>query len=241
MNDGIVLIPTYNESQTIAAVIGAVLRLDQTLDILVLDDNSPDGTAAIVADLVAAHPGRVFLMERPKKEGLGAAYIAGFRWCLARSYDYIFEMDADFSHPPAALLQLYQQCKEEGFDVSIGSRYIQGINVVNWPLSRILLSYSASLYVRFVTGMPLRDPTAGFVCYRRKVLESIDLNTINFVGYAFQIQMKYQAYLKKFRMVEIPIVFTDRVKGESKLTKNIISEAVFGVLKMKFNAILKRL
>jgi dolichol-phosphate mannosyltransferase len=241
MNDGIVLIPTYNESQTIAAVIGAVLRLDQTLDILVLDDNSPDGTAAIVADLVAAHPGRVFLMERPKKEGLGTAYIAGFRWCLARSYDYIFEMDADFSHPPAALLQLYQQCKEEGFDVSIGSRYIQGINVVNWPLSRILLSYSASLYVRFVTGMPLRDPTAGFVCYRRKVLESIDLNTINFVGYAFQIQMKYQAYLKKFRMVEIPIVFTDRVKGESKLTKNIISEAVFGVLKMKFNAILKRL
>jgi dolichol-phosphate mannosyltransferase len=241
MNDGIVLIPTYNESQTIAAVIGAVLRLDQTLDILVLDDNSPDGTAAIVADLVAAHPGRVFLMERPKKEGLGTAYIAGFRWCLARSYDYIFEMDADFSHPPAALLQLYQQCKGEGFDVSIGSRYIQGINVVNWPLSRILLSYSASLYVRFVTGMPLRDPTAGFVCYRRKVLESIDLNTINFVGYAFQIQMKYQAYLKKFRMVEIPIVFTDRVKGESKLTKNIISEAVFGVLKMKFNAILKRL
>ena len=241
MNDGIVLIPTYNESQTIAAVIGAVLRLDQTLDILVLDDNSPDGTAAIVADLVAAHPGRVFLMERPKKEGLGTAYIAGFRWCLARSYDYIFEMDADFSHPPAALLQLYRQCKEEGFDVSIGSRYIQGINVVNWPLSRILLSYSASLYVRFVTGMPLRDPTAGFVCYRRKVLESIDLNTINFVGYAFQIQMKYQAYLKKFRMVEIPIVFTDRVKGESKLTKNIISEAVFGVLKMKFNAILKRL
>lgn len=241
MNDGIVLIPTYNESQTIAAVIGAVLRLDQTLDILVLDDNSPDGTAAIVADLVAAHPDRVFLMERPKKEGLGTAYIAGFRWCLARSYDYIFEMDADFSHPPAALLQLYQQCKEEGFDVSIGSRYIQGINVVNWPLSRILLSYSASLYVRFVTGMPLRDPTAGFVCYRRKVLESIDLNTINFVGYAFQIQMKYQAYLKKFRMVEIPIVFTDRVKGESKLTKNIISEAVFGVLKMKFNAILKRL
>ena len=181
MNDGIVLIPTYNESQTIAAVIGAVLRLDQTLDILVLDDNSPDGTAAIVADLVAAHPGRVFLMERPKKEGLGTAYIAGFRWCLSRSYDYIFEMDADFSHPPAALLQLYQQCKEEGFDVSIGSRYIQGINVVNWPLSRILLSYSASLYVRFVTGMPLRDPTAGFVCYRRKVLESIDLNTINFV------------------------------------------------------------
>lgn len=241
MNDGIVLIPTYNESQTIAAVIGAVLRLDQTLDILVLDDNSPDGTAAIVADLVAAHRDRVFLMERPKKEGLGTAYIAGFRWCLARSYDYIFEMDADFSHPPAALLQLYQQCKEEGFDVSIGSRYIQGINVVNWPLSRILLSYSASLYVRFVTGMPLRDPTAGFVCYRRKVLESIDLNTINFVGYAFQIQMKYQAYLKKFRMVEIPIVFTDRVKGESKLTKNIISEAVFGVLKMKFNAILKRL
>lgn len=241
MNDGIVLIPTYNESQTIAAVIGAVLRLDQTLDILVLDDNSPDGTAAIVADLVAAHPDRVFLMERPKKEGLGTAYIAGFRWCLARSYDYIFEMDADFSHPPAALLQLYQQCKEEGFDVSIGSRYIQGINVVNWPLSRILLSYSASLYVRFVTGMPLRDPTAGFVCYRRKVLEIIDLNTINFVGYAFQIQMKYQAYLKKFRMVEIPIVFTDRVKGESKLTKNIISEAVFGVLKMKFNAILKRL
>ena len=241
MNDGIVLIPTYNESQTIAAVIRAVLCLDKPLDILVLDDNSPDGTAAIVAELVAAHPKRVFLMERPKKDGLGTAYIAGFRWCLQRSYAYIFEMDADFSHPPTDLMRLYQQCKDNGYELSIGSRYIQGINVVNWPLSRILLSYSASLYVRFITGMPLRDPTAGFVCYRRKVLENINLEAISFVGYAFQIQMKYLAYLKKFKIIEIPIVFTDREKGESKLTKNIISEAVFGVLKMKFNAILERL
>ena len=229
----LIVIPTYNEIENIEAIIKAVFAQNDKFHILIVDDNSPDGTADKVRELQNIYPNRLFLEVRTEKKGLGTAYIYGFQWALARDYEYIFEMDADFSHNPTDLLRLYEAC-QQGADVAIGSRYIKGVNVVNWPLQRILLSYGASIYVRVITGMKIKDPTAGFVCYHRRVLESIDLNTIRFVGYAFQIEMKYRAYLKKFKIIEVPIIFTDRTKGKSKMNKSIIREAIFGVIGMRF-------
>ena len=229
----LIVIPTYNEIENIEAIIKAVFAQSDELHILIVDDNSPDGTADKVRELQNIYPNRLFLEVRTEKKGLGTAYIYGFQWALARDYEYIFEMDADFSHSPTDLLRLYEAC-QQGADVAIGSRYVKGVNVVNWPLQRILLSYGASIYVRVITGMKIKDPTAGFVCYHRRVLESIDLNTIRFVGYAFQIEMKYRAYLKKFKITEVPIIFTDRIKGKSKMNKSIIREAIFGVIGMRF-------
>lgn len=229
----LIVIPTYNEIENIEAIIRAVFAQNEGFHILIVDDNSPDGTAKKVQELQGEYPNRLFLEIRTEKKGLGTAYIHGFKWALARNYEYIFEMDADFSHNPADLLRLYEAC-EKGADVAIGSRYVKGVNVVNWPLERILLSYGASIYVRVITGMKIKDPTAGFVCYRRRVLEAIELDTVRFVGYAFQIEMKYRAYLKKFRIEEVPIIFTDRTKGKSKMNKSIICEAIFGVIAMRF-------
>lgn len=229
----LIVIPTYNEIENIEAIIKAVFAENDGFHILIVDDNSPDGTAKKVQELQGEYPNRLFLEIRTEKKGLGTAYIHGFKWALARNYEYIFEMDADFSHNPADLLRLYETC-EKGADVAIGSRYVKGVNVVNWPLARILLSYGASIYVRVITGMKIKDPTAGFVCYRRRVLEAIELDTVRFVGYAFQIEMKYRAYLKKFRIEEVPIIFTDRTKGKSKMNKSIIREAIFGVIAMRF-------
>ncbi|MBT8270708.1 MAG: polyprenol monophosphomannose synthase, partial [Flavobacteriaceae bacterium] len=220
------------------ALIRAVFGLESAFDLLVVDDNSPDGTADLVRQLQEEFPNRLFLEVRPEKSGLGTAYIHGFKWCLERHYQYIFEMDADFSHNPADLERLHRTCLDQGADVAIGSRYVKGVNVVNWPLSRVLLSYLASIYVRVITGMKIYDTTAGFVCYHRKVLETIDLDNIKFIGYAFQIEMKFKAHIRKFKIVEIPIVFTDRVRGESKLSGNIIYEAIFGVIKMKFKSLI---
>ena len=229
----LIVIPTYNEIENIEAIIKAVFAQNDKFHILIVDDNSPDGTADKVRELQNIYPNRLFLAVRTEKKGLGTAYIHGFQWALARDYEYIFEMDADFSHNPTDLLRLYEAC-QQGADVAIGSRYVKGVNVVNWPLQRILLSYGASIYVRVITGMKIKDPTAGFVCYHRRVLESIALNTIRFVGYAFQIEMKYRAYLKKFKIIEVPIIFTDRTKGKSKMNKSIIREAIFGVIGMRF-------
>jgi dolichol-phosphate mannosyltransferase len=237
MQDAIIIIPTFNEIENIEAIIRAVFGLEKSFDILVVDDNSPDLTGLKVTELKAEFENRLFLETRHQKAGLGTAYIHGFKWCLERHYEYIFEMDADFSHNPIDLERLYHACHTEGADVSIGSRYIKGVNVVNWPLGRILLSYLASIYVRVITGMNIHDPTAGFVCYKRKVLENLELDRIKFIGYAFQIEMKFKAYLRKFKIVEIPVVFTDRVRGESKLSGKIISEAVFGVINMKVKSI----
>ena len=231
----LVIIPTYNEKENIGEMVPYVLNLNGGFDILVVDDNSPDGTARIVKNLQQQYPERLFLLERAKKEGLGKAYVAGFRWALRYQYDYIFEMDADFSHPPKDLLRLLKVIQNDEADVSVGSRYLKGkINVVNWDLKRILLSYFASLYVRLITGMPVYDTTAGFVGYKKEVLQSFDFDKIEFVGYAFQIEMKYKAWKKGFRIREIPIIFTDRVKGKSKMNGSIITEAIWGVLKMRF-------
>lgn len=240
MANAIVIIPTYNEIDNIDAIIRAVCSQPVEFHILVVDDNSPDLTANHVKLLQKEFGNRLFLMERNTKQGLGTAYIDGFKWCLNKSYDYIFEMDADFSHDPNDLVKLFHACQVDGFDMSIGSRYIKGVNVVNWPMSRVLLSYCASIYVRVITGMPIRDTTAGFVCYKREVLECLDLGGIKFVGYAFQIEMKFKAYLKKFKIIEIPVIFTDRTKGKSKMTGSIIYEAVFGVFKMKLNSLFKK-
>lgn len=237
MKDAIVIIPTYNEIENIEAIIIAVFAQDKAFDILVVDDNSPDLTAEKVKFLQEEFPDRLFLLQRKNKTGLGTAYIDGFKWCLENKYDYIFEMDADFSHDPDDLGRLYNACAKDGADVAIGSRYITGVNVVNWPMNRILLSYFASKYVRFITRMKIQDTTAGFVCYKRKVLETIDLDAIKFVGYAFQIEMKFKAYLKGFKIVEVPVIFTDRAKGKSKMSGGIISEAVFGVINMKFKSL----
>lgn len=237
MVDAIVIIPTYNEIENIEAIIRAVLAQEKTFHILIVDDNSPDLTALKVKELQKEFEGQLFLLQRPHKTGLGTAYIEGFKWCIQKKYDYIFEMDADFSHNPKDLIKLYDACKVGGADLSIGSRYIDGVNVVNWPLGRILLSYGASIYVRIITRMNIRDTTAGFVCYKRQVLESIDLDTIKFVGYAFQIEMKFKAFLKHFKIVEVPVIFTDRIKGKSKMSGSIISEAIFGVLKMKIKSL----
>jgi dolichol-phosphate mannosyltransferase len=235
MRDAIVIIPTYNEIENIEAIIRAVFMLDKAFDVLIVDDNSPDLTALKVKELQQEFGDRLFLEVRNEKSGLGTAYIHGFKWCLNHEYQYIFEMDADFSHNPKDLPRLYQACIANA-DVAVGSRYIKGVNVVNWPLARVILSYLASVYVRIITGMKIKDTTAGFVCYKRHVLEQIDLESVKFVGYAFQIEMKYKAYLRKFNIVEIPVIFTDRTKGESKLSGSIISEAIFGVITMKIKS-----
>ena len=231
-SDSIVLIPTYNEKENISKIIEAVMGLEHQFDILVIDDNSPDGTAAIVEDIMTREP-RVHILKRAGKQGLGTAYIAGFKWAIEHKYDYIIEMDADFSHNPNDLIPLRAACAEEGADVSIGSRYITGVNVVNWPMGRVLMSYYASAYVRLVTGMNVRDTTAGFVCYRRKVLETFDLDKIQFKGYAFQIEMKFTAHKYGFKIKEVPIIFVNRVLGTSKMNSGIFGEAVFGVIKLK--------
>lgn len=240
MKDAVVIIPTYNEIENIETIIRAVFNQDKAFDILVVDDNSPDLTALKVKELQSEFPEQLFLEVRREKSGLGTAYIHGFKWCLEKGYDYIFEMDADFSHNPKDLIRLYNSCANDGADVAIGSRYIKGVNVVNWPLGRVILSYMASIYVRIITGMRVRDTTAGFVCYKRNVLETLDLNSIKFVGYAFQIEMKFKAHLKRFKIVEIPVIFTDRTKGESKLSGSIISEAIFGVISMKFKSLFSK-
>ena len=237
MKDAIVIIPTFNEIENIEAIIKAVFSLEKDFDILVVDDNSPDLTSLKVKELQNEFQGRLFLETRQEKSGLGTAYIHGFHWCLNHNYNYIFEMDADFSHNPSDLIKLYNACHVDNADVSIGSRYIKGVNVVNWPMGRVILSYLASIYVRVITGMKIHDTTAGFVCYKRTVLEHINLDKIKFVGYAFQIEMKFKAYLKHYKIVEIPVIFTDRTKGESKLSGGIISEAVFGVFTMKFKSL----
>lgn len=231
-SDSIVLIPTYNEKENISKIIDAVLGLEHQFDILVIDDNSPDGTAGIVEDIMTRES-RVHILKRPGKQGLGTAYIAGFKWAIENKYDYIIEMDADFSHNPNDLIPLRAACAEDGADVSIGSRYITGVNVVNWPMGRVLMSYYASAYVRIITGMNVRDTTAGFVCYRRKVLETIELDKIQFKGYAFQIEMKFTAFKYGFKIKEVPIIFVNRVLGTSKMNSGIFGEAVFGVIKLK--------
>ncbi|HOS84570.1 MAG TPA: polyprenol monophosphomannose synthase [Bacteroidales bacterium] len=232
MSDSIVIIPTYNEKENIENILRKVLSYPKGFHILVVDDNSPDGTATIVKRIQQEYPNELHILERSGKSGLGTAYIAGFQWALQQSYEYIFEMDADFSHNPDDLIRLYESCAQQGAHVSIGSRYIQGVNVVNWPMNRILLSYFASMYVRWVTCMVIRDSTAGFVCYKRVVLETIQLNKIKFKGYAFQIEMKFKAWKHGFILKEVPIIFTDRREGASKMSKAIIKEAVFGVIQL---------
>ena len=240
--DSIVIIPTYNEKENIERIVRAVTSLEIPFDVLVIDDGSPDGTAAIVKDMMQGNlSGHLFLVERSGKLGLGTAYIAGFKWALDHGYDYIFEMDADFSHAPSDLPRLYAACTQEGYDMSIGSRYITGVNVVNWPMSRVLMSYYASKYVRLITRMKIHDTTAGFVCYSRKVLEAIDLDAIRFKGYAFQIEMKYTAVQLKFRIKEVPVIFVNRELGTSKMSGGIFSEAVFGVIRLRWATIVKRI
>ncbi|MBT8185872.1 MAG: polyprenol monophosphomannose synthase [Eudoraea sp.] len=238
MPDCLVIIPTYNEIENVEAIIRAVFDLKKDYHVLIVDDNSPDGTAAAVTKLQKKFPGKLFLEVRTEKSGLGTAYIHGFKWAIARKYDYIFEMDADFSHRPSDLQRLHRACLN-GADVAVGSRYKKGVNVVNWPLYRVLLSYGASFYVKIITGMRVHDPTAGFVCYKREVLETINLDAVKFIGYAFQIEMKFRAYKKKFRIEEVSIIFTDREKGKSKMSSSIIWEAIFGVIIMKFRSIFK--
>ena len=237
MSDAVVIIPTYNEIENIESIIKTVFSQEKAFHILVVDDNSPDKTADTVKALQNQFPDQLHLLEREKKKGLGMAYIAGFKWTLKRNYSYIFEMDADFSHNPNDLIKLYNACAIDGADISVGSRYVKGITVVNWPMSRILLSYGASRYVRLITRMKVKDSTAGFVCYKRSVLEAIDLSKIKFVGYAFQIEMKFKAYKKGFKIVEIPVIFKDRVKGKSKMSGSIISEAIFGVISLKLKSL----
>jgi dolichol-phosphate mannosyltransferase len=234
MADSIVIIPTYNEKENIESIIRAVFGLDKAFDVLVIDDGSPDGTAGIVKNLQEEFSGRLFLIERSGKQGLGTAYICGFKWSVEHGYDYIFEMDADFSHNPDDLPRLYAACAEGGADVAVGSRYCNGVNVVNWPLGRVLMSYFASAYVRFVTGLKVHDTTAGFKCYRRETLETVELDKIHFKGYAFQIEMKFTASKCGFKIVEVPIIFVNRVLGTSKMNTSIFGEALFGVMKLKW-------
>ena len=240
MVDALVIIPTYNEIENVERIIRNVFSLQRDFHILIVDDSSPDKTADKVTELQEEFSTSLFLLRREGKLGLGTAYITGFEWALDRSYEYIFEMDADFSHNPNDLIRLYNACAKGSSHIAIGSRYVTGVNVVNWPMSRVLLSWLASKYVRLITGMDIHDTTAGFICYKREVLEKITLSNIRFVGYAFQIEMKFKAYLLKFKIKEIPVIFTDRTRGTSKMSKGIISEAVFGVLKMKFNSLFKR-
>jgi dolichol-phosphate mannosyltransferase len=240
MNKRIVIIPTFNEIENIEAILLKVLSLDPIFDVLIVDDGSPDGTAQEVKRLQQANEGRIHLLERKGKLGLGTAYIEGFKIALAKGYDFIFEMDADFSHNPDDLVRLYQACHENGAFMSIGSRYINGVNVVNWPMGRVLMSYFAGFYVRFITGMPIQDATAGFVCYRRNVLETIPLDEIKFIGYAFQVEMKFTTWKYGYKMTEVPIIFTDRTKGTSKMSANIFKEAIFGVIQLKISSLFKR-
>ncbi|MDZ7606132.1 MAG: polyprenol monophosphomannose synthase [Cyclobacteriaceae bacterium] len=239
MSDSLVIIPTYKEKENIKSIIVAVFALEKDFDVLVIDDNSPDGTPEIVKELIAQFPNRLFMIERPGKHGLGTAYIVGFKFALQKGYDFIFEMDADFSHNPQDLKLLYKACANEGNDLAIGSRYATGVNVVNWPMGRVLMSYFASIYVQMVTRMPVKDATAGFICYRREVLETINLDKIHFIGYAFQIEMKFTAWKFGFKIAEVPIIFTNRVLGESKMSPHILNEAVFGILRMKFRSFFK--
>ena len=241
MNCGIVIIPTYNEIENIESIVRAVFSLHKTFHILIVDDNSPDKTADKVKQLQQEFPDKLFLEQRSKKAGLGTAYVHGFKWALTKKYEFIFEMDADFSHNPNDLERLYEACHFETADLAIGSRYVTGVNVVNWPLSRVLLSYFASVYVRMVTGMKIMDATAGFICYRRQVLENINLDKIKFIGYAFQIEMKYRTFAKGFVIKEIPVIFTDRTKGQSKMSGAIIKEAVFGVLALRIKKFFNQL
>ena len=240
MNNNLVIIPTYNEKENIENIIRFVFDLDEGFDILIVEDNSPDGTADIVKRLMKEFSDKLFILERKGKLGLGTAYIAGFKWALDRKYDFITEMDADFSHNPKDLKRLREAC-QNGADAAVGSRYIKGVNVVNWPMGRVLMSYFASKYVRVVTGMKIMDTTAGFVCWTRKVLETIDLERIKFVGYAFQIEMKYSAVKLGFEVTEVPIIFTDRTEGESKMNKGIFTEAIFGVMQLRMRAMFGRI
>jgi dolichol-phosphate mannosyltransferase len=233
MNEGLVIIPTYNEKENIENILRTVFDLEERFDVLVVEDNSPDGTGDIVKKLMKEFPEQLYILERQGKNGLGTAYIAGFKWALERDYQYVFEMDADFSHNPADLIRLQAAAKQAGADAVIGSRYITGVNVVNWPMGRVLMSYFASAYVRFVTRLDIRDTTAGFMCWTRKVLETIDLDNVEFVGYAFQIEMKYTAVKLGFNVVEVPIIFTDRTRGESKMNKTIFREAILGVINLR--------
>lgn len=232
MSNALVIIPTYNEIENISKMLDTVMNLNEGFDVLIVDDGSPDGTAQVVREKMDAFGGHIHLEERTGKLGLGTAYIHGFKWALARGYEYIFEMDCDFSHDPNDLARLKKAC-EEGADLSIGSRYVKGVNVVNWPMSRVLLSYFASVYVRFITGMPIQDATAGFKCYKRATLEGINFDKIHFVGYAFQIEMKFKVWQRKMSIVEVPVIFTDRTEGQSKMSSGIIKEAIFGVIKLK--------
>ena len=236
MSDSVVIIPTYNEILNIEAILLKTLSLAGNFDVLIVDDNSPDGTANKVKEMQGQFSGRLHILERSGKLGLGTAYIAGFDWALANGYEFMFEMDADFSHNPDDLMELYKACKDDGADLAIGSRYISGVNVVNWPMGRVVMSYFASKYVRMITGMKIMDTTAGFKCYRRKVLETIDFEKIRFKGYAFQIEMKFTTYKYKFKIVEVPIIFTDRKKGKSKMSGGIFNEALWGVLRMKLRS-----
>ncbi|WP_093364422.1 polyprenol monophosphomannose synthase [Psychroflexus sediminis] len=237
MPQKLVIIPTYNEIENIEKIIKNIFSQPVDFEILVVDDSSPDRTWALVQKLQQDFEGKLHLEIRADKSGLGKAYLHGFKWALERSYDYIFEMDADFSHNPNDLIRLYNSCLKDNYDMSIGSRYITGVNVINWPMKRVLLSWLASKYVKIITRIPIEDTTAGFICYRRKVLESIDLDKIRFVGYAFQIEMKFKAYRKGFRLKEIPVIFTDRTKGKSKMSGGIIKEAVFGVITLKLKSL----
>ena len=240
-SDSLVIIPTYNEKENIRAIVKAVTELEKPFDVLVIDDGSPDGTADIVKEMMEGEKkDRLFLVQRQGKLGLGTAYICGFKWALEHDYEYIFEMDADFSHNPLDLPKLYAACHDEGYDVSIGSRYITGVNVVNWPIGRVLMSYYASQYVRTVLGIRIHDTTAGFVCYRRKVLQTIDLDAIRFKGYAFQIEMKYSSLCLGFKVKEVPVIFVNRELGSSKMSGGIFSEALFGVVKLRMSKIKPR-
>ncbi|MEG2514127.1 MAG: polyprenol monophosphomannose synthase [Bacteroidaceae bacterium] len=234
--DSIVIIPTYNEKENIEKIIRTVFNLEKEFNVLVIEDGSPDGTAAIVKTLQKEFQDRLFMIERKGKQGLGTAYITGFRWAIKHRYDYIFEMDADFSHNPNDLLRLYEACAVKGGDVAIGSRYVSGVNVVNWPMGRVLMSYFASKYVRMITGLPIADTTAGFKCYRRQVLETINLSKIRFKGYAFQIEMKFTAYKCGFNIMEVPVIFVNRELGTSKMDSSIFGEAIFGVIKLKIDS-----
>ncbi len=240
MHKNLVIIPTYNEKDNIREITAAVMGLAVPFDLLIIDDGSPDGTAEIVKELQTRWPEKLHLIERAGKLGLGTAYIRGFQYALEHGYDYVFEMDADFSHNPQDLIALYRACADEGADLAIGSRYIKGVNVVNWPMGRVLMSYFASIYVRLVTGIPIMDTTAGFKCYHRSVLETIDPEKISFIGYAFQIEMKFTAWKHGFKIVEVPIIFTERAKGSSKMSKGIFKEAVFGVLEMKIRSLFRK-
>jgi len=239
MPQKLVIIPTYNELENIHSIIEKVFSLSGDFHVLVVDDGSPDGTASIVKSLQEKYTDRLFIEERTEKSGLGTAYIHGFRWGLNREYEFLFEMDADFSHNPDDLIRLFEACKKDGADLSIGSRYVTGVNVVNWPMGRVLMSYYASVYVRFVTGMPFHDSTAGFKCYRAEVLKRIDLSKIRFKGYAFQIEMKFTAWKMGFKVVEVPIIFTDRQKGTSKMSAGIFKEGLFGVMYLRLQSLFK--